>query len=497
MALRYLAEHHDPASVMFVDGWTGKGAITRELTAALESHPFSADLAVLADPGRCTSLYGTRDDYLIPSACLNSTVSGLVSRTVLNDTLIGPGDFHGAKFYRELVSDDVSAVFLDAVCARFPDVAERVAKDLPDHRAADRAPDWSGWEAVRRCAEAEGIDDLNLVKPGIGETTRCCCGASLEGLRAGRRRARSDAHGCSPTNAVCPSMRSSPTGSLRVHGVHPSPLRQGSRSVTVLVCSDLDRTLIYSQAAFALDGPDETMPRLLCVEFYQGAPLSYMTESSARTSKPSPRPRRSSPQRRAHQSSTVASTCWRSPPAYAICANGGHLLVDGEDDPAWAEAVRTRVADGCAPLADVQHHLAQSSGDFVLKQRTASDLFAYTVVDRTALPANWVEDLTGWCAERGWRTSLQGRKVYCLPACLTRAAAAEEVPRRGAVHHARRQRLLLDIELLEAADRSIRPAHGELHDTGWTSPATAVTTARGIACGEEIAEWLLERATEP
>ena len=53
--------------------------------------------------------------------------------------------------------------------------------------------------------------------------------------------------------------------------------------MTVLVCSDLDRTLIYSAAAFALDMPDETVPRLLCAEFYQGAPLSYMTEAAART----------------------------------------------------------------------------------------------------------------------------------------------------------------------------------------------------------------------
>ncbi|NKZ05652.1 HAD family hydrolase [Actinomadura latina] len=268
--------------------------------------------------------------------------------------------------------------------------------------------------------------------------------------------------------------------------------------MTVLVCSDLDRTLIYSQAAFALGGPDEAMPRLLCVEFYQGAPLSYMTESSARTLEALstaaafvPTTTRTPEQyRRVH--------LLEKPPPYAICANGGHLLVDGEDDPAWAEAVRQRVADGCAPLADVQHHLVQSSGDFVLKQRTASDLFAYTVVDRTALPARWVEDLTGWCAERGWRTSLQGRKVYCLPACLTKAAAAEEVARRaGASAMLAAGDSLLDIELLEAADLSIRPAHGELHDTGWTSPTAAVTTARGIAAGEEIAEWLLERATAP
>ena len=29
VALQYLADHHHPASVVFVDGWTGKGAIAR------------------------------------------------------------------------------------------------------------------------------------------------------------------------------------------------------------------------------------------------------------------------------------------------------------------------------------------------------------------------------------------------------------------------------------------------------------------------------------
>jgi hypothetical protein len=172
VALRYLAHRHDPSAVIFVDGWTGKGAITRELTAALAGTGFPGDLAVLADPGRCTPLHGTREDFLIPSACLYSTVSGLVSRTVLNDRLIGPEDFHGAKFYAELAGDDVSVLFLDTVCARFPDVAERVAKDVPGLQASDRTPDWSGWEAVRSVAAEHGIDDLNLVKPGIGETTR-------------------------------------------------------------------------------------------------------------------------------------------------------------------------------------------------------------------------------------------------------------------------------------------------------------------------------------
>ncbi|WP_431947120.1 phosphoribosyltransferase [Actinacidiphila sp. bgisy167] len=172
-ALRWLAEHHDPARAVFVDGWTGKGAITRELADAVAPFAgFDPEIAVLADPGSCVRTFGTRDDFLIPSACLNSTVSGLVSRTVLRADLIGPGDFHGAKFYRELAGADVSRLFVDEVSARFAAVADEVARDVKELRSGDRTPTWEGWAAVERISEEYGIGDVNLVKPGVGETTR-------------------------------------------------------------------------------------------------------------------------------------------------------------------------------------------------------------------------------------------------------------------------------------------------------------------------------------
>lgn len=178
VALRWLAAHHDPAGVAFVDGWTGKGAITRELRAALadmvteDGLSFDPAIAVLADPGGCVPLYGTRDDYLIPSACLNSTVSGLVSRTVLNDTHIGPKDFHGAKYYRHLAAADVSNLFLDRITERFAAVAERVAAEWPALAATNRTPDWRGARVVNKIANRYGITDVNLIKPGVGEATR-------------------------------------------------------------------------------------------------------------------------------------------------------------------------------------------------------------------------------------------------------------------------------------------------------------------------------------
>lgn len=172
-ALRWLAAHHDPADVVFVDGWTGKGAITRELAAALgEFEGFDPEIAVLADPGGCVRTYGTREDFLIPSACLNSTVSGLISRTVLRPDLVGPHDFHGAKFYRGLAEADVSGHFLDTVAAHFDEVVDVVDAEVKELLTADRAPTWEGWAAVERISEEYGIHDVNLVKPGVGETTR-------------------------------------------------------------------------------------------------------------------------------------------------------------------------------------------------------------------------------------------------------------------------------------------------------------------------------------
>ena len=177
-ALRYIVGEHDPESVVFVDGWTGKGAIQRELTAALREFEQSGGprlhdgLAVLADTGYCTGTFGTRDDFLIASACLNSTVSGLVSRTVLNRDYIGPDDFHGAKFYRELAPHDVSGLLLDTITDEFPAVAERLPALMHAIAGTDRTPTWAGWRAVEQIQAQYGLSSINFVKPGVGETTR-------------------------------------------------------------------------------------------------------------------------------------------------------------------------------------------------------------------------------------------------------------------------------------------------------------------------------------
>ncbi|WP_328889193.1 HAD family hydrolase [Streptomyces sp. NBC_00316] len=269
-----------------------------------------------------------------------------------------------------------------------------------------------------------------------------------------------------------------------------------SRPTTTLVASDLDRTLIYSRAALQLLMPDAESPRLLCVETYDRKPLSYLTETAAalleelaRTTVFVPTTTRSREQyERIHLPGPA--------PKFAICANGGHLLVDGVSDPGWQTQVARRLADECASLEEVRTHLvAAADPAWLLKERVAEDLFAYLVVERSLLPADWVRELAAWAEPRGWTVSLQGRKIYAVPMPLTKSAAMKEVARRaGATLTLAAGDSLLDADLLLAADRGWRPGHGELADTGWSAPHIDVLTQRGVVAGEEILRRFLRAA---
>ena len=177
-AIKFISQRHDTSNVQFIDGWTGKGAIKRELERScdimLEKYGIKlpSDLAVIADPGGFSEIAGTREDFLIPSACLNSTVSGLVSRTVQRDDIIGPWDFHGAKFYKELKEHDVSNRFIDSISAHFGEGDALYYKGCESGNCEAMECDMQGMQDVETVKDEFGIDDMNLIKPGIGETTR-------------------------------------------------------------------------------------------------------------------------------------------------------------------------------------------------------------------------------------------------------------------------------------------------------------------------------------
>ena len=164
-AMDYILERHSSADIQFVDGWIGKGAIAKELNTALRGLYSNIDntLAVLADPPSLAGIRGTREDFLIPSSCLNAAVSGLLSRTILNESHIGKYDFHGAVFYDNLIPYDRTYEFINTVEKYFDyNNSDMSSPDICIDMASD----------IENIQHDFGITDLNFIKPGIGEATR-------------------------------------------------------------------------------------------------------------------------------------------------------------------------------------------------------------------------------------------------------------------------------------------------------------------------------------
>ena len=174
--MNYIVENHLAKNIQFIDGWIGKGAINKVLREACNElrkindvyNEIDDSLAVVSDPAYLTDLCGTHEDFLIPSACLNSTVSGLISRTFKRDDIISEKDFHGAVYYGELESEDKSNEFLDVVTDYF-DKIDINNLNLDMYLRDDGLV---GIDEVKQIAKDFNIPDINKIKPGVGETTR-------------------------------------------------------------------------------------------------------------------------------------------------------------------------------------------------------------------------------------------------------------------------------------------------------------------------------------
>lgn len=159
-ALRRIRAFHPRATLVFVDGWSGKGAIAATLRASVPADvPWV--LALLCDPAGVATHAATWDDLLLPHAALNATVSGLLSRTFVQ----ARGQLHGARLERDLAAHDVSAAYVDALVAlaRTHDPAPPAEAHMRPITAAAHVQD---------LAATFGELDPTRIKPGIGEATR-------------------------------------------------------------------------------------------------------------------------------------------------------------------------------------------------------------------------------------------------------------------------------------------------------------------------------------
>jgi hypothetical protein len=175
-ALRFILQHHAPESLVFVDGWTGKGVIAQQLASSLADFAVSdgvtipAELYVLTDLSGSAAVAASSEDYLIPSSVLNSTVSGLVSRSVYDPHTTGADDFHGCVYYQHFSDHDLSAYFIEVML----DCVEQVwgSGEIESSVICRQQLQAVSQKLLQDLTETYGISHINYIKPGIGEATR-------------------------------------------------------------------------------------------------------------------------------------------------------------------------------------------------------------------------------------------------------------------------------------------------------------------------------------
>ena len=191
VALEYILRERgrDPQGLFFVDTWTAKGVITGELKEAIaqwnatEPEQLKDELFVISDIGGTADYAATYDDYAIPSGVMNATVSGLMSRSILNDS-ISDHQFHGSVYYEHLMAYDQSQWFLDEVSAHFKEIAMEMRETQQDRHRAQKSIGQACRLSLREerrvlskrwidhWIEAYQISDINYIKPGVAEATR-------------------------------------------------------------------------------------------------------------------------------------------------------------------------------------------------------------------------------------------------------------------------------------------------------------------------------------
>ena len=176
VALQYILQQHPHSPIVFVDGWTGKGAIYGELQRSLaqitdkrqQAQLFHQGdgvipLVTLADPAGVAWLSASDDDWLMPASLLNSTVSGLISRTLYREPSDG---LHQAVYYDKLQPWDRSGEFIQTIDAL------RQQTHLPTPLTRRLLPTFATQSVIDDLVTRFAINNRNRIKPTIAEATR-------------------------------------------------------------------------------------------------------------------------------------------------------------------------------------------------------------------------------------------------------------------------------------------------------------------------------------
>lgn len=265
-----------------------------------------------------------------------------------------------------------------------------------------------------------------------------------------------------------------------------------------IVAVDLDQTMIYSQNSMGTDDTDDHLFHV--TEMYQQKPLTFMTSVAYNHLEILNTYAYLVPvTTRTHdQFSRVkipGTTKWdleSKQTQYAINTNGAVILIDGEPSKKWEKHIRKQF-ESVVSSEEIATELTQyANAPWHISTRNASDYYHYMIIDVMTIPQETLTYLGATMRGYGWDISLQGRKLYFIPHFISKGNALAEVARLSQADYVMAAGdSILDRSMLEMADLSFRPNHGELEGIGYMIPNMQKTLRNGIYAGEELTSMFL------
>lgn len=261
----------------------------------------------------------------------------------------------------------------------------------------------------------------------------------------------------------------------------------------MIFASDLDQTLIYSQP---LERAEELGNQIIIAELIDGKVRSYMSSSSYQQLQKLMTELIFIPvtTRTMQQYNRIHLISQMLKPTYAVTSNGGNILIDGHPDLEWQASVIARVSESSDHVQDVRILLDRVlSPEWVISSSYCDELFFSHIIDRAKMPLEEVTQMSAELQRMGWSTSIQGRKVYVVPQVVNKRDAVQHLKQlTGERQVVASGDSLLDRILIDFADFSIAPRHGELfrQEQLQSTGDYSFTEESGIFATDEILKYV-------
>lgn len=260
-----------------------------------------------------------------------------------------------------------------------------------------------------------------------------------------------------------------------------------------MFASDLDRTIIFSTRA--LERFSDYNAALVPIEEKRGEPVSFVTEKSYGMLEKIASSLLFVPvtTRSAEQFNRIK---FPQAPKYAVTSNGACIFKNGEHLDDWREKMLLELKKYSASIDEIVSILEKDKIEVAGELRIVENLFLYYYLNEQVDDGVY-EYFSRILAEKGWRTSLQGRKLYAIPLPLSKGEAVKYIQEReeidiliGAGDS------LLDHDFLQFCHHAFSPKNSELSRVIGGKKNYSITENEGVLAGEEILRSVLHIAQQ-